>query len=171
MKSYIAIVDGGGDCAWGVRFPDVDGCFSGADEADDVFANAMEALELHLDGLDPPEARTADGIAALPEYREELARGSFLIEVPLLRHGGPDGDSGLLVSDPLPLDAGEAAASPLASARTAALERAAREKAAAAGTARVGGGTERGHGGTDGPDSATDSGGGGPFHRNPSRSA
>lgn len=126
MKSYIAIVDGGGDCAWGVRFPDVDGCFSGADEADGIFTNAMEALELHLDGMDLPKARSAAEIAALPEYRDELARGSFLVEVPLLRHGNLDEDPGL-ASDPLLLEAVDAAAGARALTRSAFLARAARD--------------------------------------------
>ncbi len=125
MRTYIAIVDGGKDSAWGVRFPDVDGCLSGADDAREIFANAMEALELHLDGLDLPEARTAAEIANLPEVREELAQGSFLVEVPLLRHGSLVDDPDLAL-DPHLNEAIDAAAAASALTRSAFLARAAR---------------------------------------------
>ena len=124
MRTYIAIVDGGADCAWGVRFPDVDGCYSGADDARDIFTNAMEALDLHLDGQELPGARTAAEIAALPEYRDELAQGSFLVEVPLLRHESLADDPGL-ASDPQLLEAVDAAAGARDLTRSAFLARAA----------------------------------------------
>ncbi len=110
MRTYISIVDGGKDCAWGVRYPDVDLCYSGADEACDIFTNTMEALELHLDELEPPKAKTAAEIAELPEYREELAQGSFLMDLPLLRLKGLD-EGPDLASDPHLLEAIDAARS------------------------------------------------------------
>lgn len=44
MKPYIGIVSKDPDSAYGIVFPDAPGCFSAADELDDVFAMASEAL-------------------------------------------------------------------------------------------------------------------------------
>lgn len=44
MKPYIAIVSKEADSAYGIVFPDAPGCFSAADDLDDVFAMASEAL-------------------------------------------------------------------------------------------------------------------------------
>ena len=49
MPTYFALVEKDTDSAFGISFPDVPGCFSAADEADDVLRNAIEALELHLE--------------------------------------------------------------------------------------------------------------------------
>ena len=49
MRIYIALVHQEGDSAYGVQFPDVPGCFSAADELEDLIANASEALALHLE--------------------------------------------------------------------------------------------------------------------------
>ena len=47
--------------SYGVKFPDVPGCFSCGDSIDDAITNAAEALSLHLegfieDGLPVPDA-------------------------------------------------------------------------------------------------------------------
>ena len=42
MKPYIAIVHKDQDSAYGLSFPDAPGCFSAADDMDDVFANAAQ---------------------------------------------------------------------------------------------------------------------------------
>jgi predicted RNase H-like HicB family nuclease len=83
MKPYIAIVHQEGDSAYGVSFPDAPGCFSAADELDDLFAMATEALELweegmHEDGLTIPTTRDLSEIKADPEWAESY-EGAFLI--------------------------------------------------------------------------------------------
>jgi len=54
---YLAIVEQEEGSAFGVRFPDVPGCFSAADVETDVLANAVQALSMHLEGVEAPEAR------------------------------------------------------------------------------------------------------------------
>lgn len=42
------------DSAYGLTFPDFEGCFSAADDLQDVERMAQEAVELHFDGEDIP---------------------------------------------------------------------------------------------------------------------
>ena len=60
MRYYIGVVHQEGESAYGVHFPDVLGCFSAADEMDDLLPNASEALALHLEDETLPEARSLD---------------------------------------------------------------------------------------------------------------
>ncbi len=82
MRTYIALVHKDADSAWGISFPDVPGCFSAADRKEDILPNAIEALGLHLDGHDAPEARDVTEIAADPEVAKDLHAGAFLMAVP-----------------------------------------------------------------------------------------
>jgi predicted RNase H-like HicB family nuclease len=86
MKPYIAIVHQEGDSAYGVSFPDAPGCFSAADELDDLFAMATEALELweegmHEDGLTIPTTRDLSEIKADPEWAESFEGAVFIIAI------------------------------------------------------------------------------------------
>lgn len=51
MKPYIAIVHKDPDSAYGLTFPDAPGCFSAADEMDELFAKAEEALTLWTEAM------------------------------------------------------------------------------------------------------------------------
>ena len=51
MKPYIVIVHKDEHSAYGMSFPDAPGCFSAADEIEDIFAMASEALELWAEGM------------------------------------------------------------------------------------------------------------------------
>ncbi|AMM84258.1 type II toxin-antitoxin system HicB family antitoxin [Martelella sp. AD-3] len=82
MTHYIAVVHQEGESAFGLHFPDVPGCFSAADDLDDILANANEALALHLEGEDPPEARPIDAVRADVDVMCDLAEGAFLVTVP-----------------------------------------------------------------------------------------
>ena len=42
------------DTAYGLTFPDFEGCFSAADEIQDIQRMAQEAVEVHFDGEDIP---------------------------------------------------------------------------------------------------------------------
>jgi predicted RNase H-like HicB family nuclease len=42
------------DTAYGLTFPDFEGCFSGADEMQEIQRMAQEAVEVHFDGEDIP---------------------------------------------------------------------------------------------------------------------
>ena len=87
MKPYIGIVHKDPDSAYGISFPDAPGCFSAADEMDDVFAMAEEALagwtEAMLECGNPiPPTRDLSAISEDPEWEESLATSAFLIAVP-----------------------------------------------------------------------------------------
>jgi predicted RNase H-like HicB family nuclease len=87
MKPYIGIVHKDPDSAYGISFPDAPGCFSAADEMDDVFAMAEEALagwvEAMLEcGNAIPPTRDLSAISQDPEWEESLAISAFLIAVP-----------------------------------------------------------------------------------------
>ena len=54
----VAVIDKDADSAYGVRFPDLPGCFSAADTFDEIVPNAIEALALFFRGQrDRPGAR------------------------------------------------------------------------------------------------------------------
>ena len=69
--------------AFGIWFPDVPGCHSAADKEESILDLASEALEVHLDGEEMPHARPLTEILQIKEVREDLARGDFLVAVPL----------------------------------------------------------------------------------------
>lgn len=80
MKYYIGIVHKIEDSALGVTFPDLPGCFSAADRAEDVVPNASEAIALWFDGRDDVKPSSLDRIreGAL----DDLAEGAYLVAVP-----------------------------------------------------------------------------------------
>jgi predicted RNase H-like HicB family nuclease len=87
MKPYVAIVHKDPDSAYGMTFPDAPGCFSAADELDDVFDMATEALELWAEGvidegLPFPETRDLLDIKADPAWTEAFSDAVLVIAVP-----------------------------------------------------------------------------------------
>ncbi len=89
MKPYICIVHKDPDSAYGITFPDAPGCFSAADEMDELFAMAAEALALWSEGMEEdghpiPPPRELSAIRADPAWQESLADSAFLIAVPAL---------------------------------------------------------------------------------------
>ena len=60
------------------------GCYSAADDLDDLSANAAEALSLHLEGEQVPEARSLDELRQDPEVVAEIAAGAILIAIPFI---------------------------------------------------------------------------------------
>ena len=82
---YYALVEKEPDSAYGVRFPDLPGCFSAADEEADVVANAQEALGLYVSGEKHiPAPRSIQDLRTDPDVRAALADGAFLMAVPLV---------------------------------------------------------------------------------------
>lgn len=73
MKSYFALVEKDADSAFGVRFPDIPGCFSAADVAEDIVLNAVEALLLWAEDMPVPEPSSHEAIVSLPEIRAALS--------------------------------------------------------------------------------------------------
>lgn len=80
MRYYHAVVHKDEDSAFGVQFPDLPGCFSAADEVEDVIPNAIEALSLWFEDQDEvapsPVEKVRFGAAT------DLAEGAFLVMVP-----------------------------------------------------------------------------------------
>ena len=86
MKYFYALVYKDQDSAFGVEFPDLPGCFSAADEIEDVLPNACEALELWFEDADETLPMRLDQIQALKA--DELAAGAFIVAVPRIRETG-----------------------------------------------------------------------------------
>ena len=84
MTSYIGVLEKDPGSAWGIWFPDVAGCTSAADGLDDLFQNACQALEFHLEDMEVPSPRPAEEVLMLQEVRAAFGRGAFLMMVPLL---------------------------------------------------------------------------------------
>lgn len=86
MKPFIVIVHKDQDSAYGMTFPDAPGCFSAADEMDDLFAMAGEALELWAegmreDGLPIPEPRDLAALRADPKWAEQFRTAEIVIAI------------------------------------------------------------------------------------------
>lgn len=89
MTHYIAIVHKDPGSAWGLSFPDLEGCFSAADKESDIIPNAMEALEFYAEEFDAlPAPSSIETLRALPEVAEDLKAGAYLVSIPLLKNTG-----------------------------------------------------------------------------------
>jgi predicted RNase H-like HicB family nuclease len=86
MTIYLAIVyaEPNGTCS--AHFPDVPGCFTAADNLEELPAMCADALDCHLWDQEAPVPRAFAAILA--EAREELAEGGFLMAVEWERKPG-----------------------------------------------------------------------------------
>ena len=88
MRYYHAVVHKDADSAFGVQFPDLPGCFSAADDIEDVIPNAVEALSLWFDDADEVEPSPVEKVRA--DAADDLVEGAFLVMVPWIgRHSKP----------------------------------------------------------------------------------
>jgi predicted RNase H-like HicB family nuclease len=134
VKQYIAVVEKDPDSAFGVWFPDVEGCFSAGDTLEEASANAAAALRQHVEALESagravPEARPMDDVLRDKDVRKAVSKGAPLLAIPLLS------DAGRTVRINVSLDKGlvdqiDTAASKRGLTRSAFLAQAAREKIA-----------------------------------------
>jgi len=86
METYYAIVHQEGDSAFGISFPDLEGCFSAADTEAEIITQAQDALALYFDeASSPPRASTIAELRRNPEVADDLAAGAFLLAVPFIR--------------------------------------------------------------------------------------
>jgi predicted RNase H-like HicB family nuclease len=125
--NFVGILDGG-DGAWGVRFPDIDGCVGMGSTPDDAVASATEALRdvithKSVGGHPLPSARSLSEILA----SGEVGGGETTVLIPVLL------DAGRTVRANVTFDAGllseiDAAAKSRALTRSSFLASAAREK-------------------------------------------
>ena len=80
---YVAVIDKDPGSAYGVRFPEVPGCYSAADSFDDIVPNAIEALSLFFEDGEPVPPR---GIEAVREQvADSIAEGAVLMMIPYVR--------------------------------------------------------------------------------------
>lgn len=86
MQYFYALVHKDEDSAFGVTFPDLPGCFSAADEMEDVLPNACEALELWFEDAEEVKPLRLDQVRVMAA--EELAAGAFIVAVPRIRRTG-----------------------------------------------------------------------------------
>jgi predicted RNase H-like HicB family nuclease len=134
MKQYIAVIEKDPDSAFGIWFPDVEGCFSAGDSLEEAATNAAVALRQHVEALESaghvvPPARSTDDVLRDKDVRKSITNGAILFAVPLLS------DAGRTVRVNVSLDRGlvdqiDAAATKRGLTRSAFLAQAAREKIA-----------------------------------------
>ena len=86
MQYIYAVVHKDEDSAFGVSFPDLPGCFSGAELIDDVLPNACEALELWFEDATSVAPRRLEDIREAAA--DELAGGAFIVAVPRIKRTG-----------------------------------------------------------------------------------
>lgn len=91
MKFPIALEPATENTAWGVVVPDLPGCFSAGDTAEEAFAGAIEAIDAHCellieDGMDIPMPRP------LAEWQKDPEFSGWawaLVDVPVEKYFGP----------------------------------------------------------------------------------
>ena len=80
---YVAVIDKDPDSAYGIRFPEVPGCFSAADAFEEIVPNAIEALSLFFEDGEPMPPR---GLEAVREQvAGNIAEGAVLMMIPYVR--------------------------------------------------------------------------------------
>lgn len=82
MKHFYALVRKDPDSAYGVSFPDIRGCYSAADDENDIVRNAIDALETWFEDEEMIEPKSLGEIKDL--VAEDLAQGAFLVSVPYI---------------------------------------------------------------------------------------
>ncbi len=86
MSYYLAVVRKDDGSAFGIHFPDVPGCFSAADEMDDLVPNAVEALSFYAEDSELKAPRGIEDIRRDPDVMSDLAAGAFLVAIPLIEN-------------------------------------------------------------------------------------
>ena len=80
---YVAVIEKDADSAYGVRFPEVPGCFSAADTFEEIVPNSIEALSLFFEDT---ETAPAQGLESVREQvADEIAGGAVLMMIPYVR--------------------------------------------------------------------------------------
>ena len=104
MAQYVGILDGGGD-VWGVRIPDLPGCYGGGPTPEAAIADATSAAieyAAHMAAARTPVAapRTLSEILADEEHMPDTSAGETGVMIPVVL------DRGRSVRANLSLDAG-----------------------------------------------------------------
>jgi predicted RNase H-like HicB family nuclease len=90
---YVAVVEKEADSAFGVWFPDIEGCFSAGDTLDEAVSNAAAALRQHVEALESAgkklsPARSVDDVLRDKDVKASVKLGALLFAVPLLADAG-----------------------------------------------------------------------------------
>jgi len=90
---YVAVIEKEEDSAFGVWFPDVEGCFSAGDMLDEAVTNAAAALRQHVEAIESagktaPQARSVDAVLHERDVKAAVKSGALLFAVPLLADAG-----------------------------------------------------------------------------------
>lgn len=93
MRYFTAIVHQDGDSAYGLTFPDLPGCFAGADTWNGIPAAAAEALDLWFEDMPDIDPAPLDAIRIREDVAAELAAGGVLMLVPYLPAGAATGEA------------------------------------------------------------------------------
>lgn len=85
MTLYVGILDGKSD-VWGVRFPDVPGCYGGGESPEAAYNDAVSALENYAEHLAKeggrlPLPRHLGELVHDPEVRDAFALGEVAVLV------------------------------------------------------------------------------------------
>ena len=129
---YVAVVEKDADSAFGVWFPDVEGCFSAGETLEEAVANAAAALRQHAEALESagqqvPPARAADAVLHDKDVKASIKTGAVLFAVPLLADAGRTVRINISLDKAL-VDQIDDAASARGLTRSAFIAQAAREK-------------------------------------------
>jgi predicted RNase H-like HicB family nuclease len=130
--NYVAVIEKEPDSAFGVWFPDVEGCFSAGDTLDEAVANSAAALRQHAEAVESagrrvPPARSIDEILLDEEVAASVESGAVLFAVPLLADAGRTVRLNISLDKAL-VDQIDSAAAARGLTRSAFLAQAAREK-------------------------------------------
>lgn len=90
---YVAVIEKEPDSAFGVWFPDVEGCFSAGETMAEAVINAAAALRQHVEAIESagrsvPPARAIDGVLSDEDVAGSVEAGAVLFAVPLLADAG-----------------------------------------------------------------------------------
>ena len=90
---YVAVIEKEPDSAFGVWFPDVEGCFSAGETVEEAVANAAAALRQHVEAVESagrrvPPARSIDEVLLAEDVIASIEAGAVLFAVPLLADAG-----------------------------------------------------------------------------------
>jgi predicted RNase H-like HicB family nuclease len=131
---YIAVIEKESDSAFGVWFPDVEGCFSAGDTLDAAVANAAVALRQHTEAVESAgrqlsAARAIDEVLSDRDVKQAMESGAVLFAVPLLADAGRTVRINISLDKAL-VDQIDSAATARGLTRSAFIAKAAREKIA-----------------------------------------
>jgi predicted RNase H-like HicB family nuclease len=129
---YVAVIEKEPDSAFGVWFPDVEGCFSAGETIDETVSNAAAALRQHVEAVESagrrvPPARSIDEILRDEDVAASVESGAVLFAVPLLADAGRTVRINISLDKAL-VDLIDSAAAARGLTRSAFLAQAAREK-------------------------------------------